>query len=131
MGGADLTITNEIYAVTVESFDSIASFRHKSEHALRWVGPFVLPEWLRVWWSEFGSTPELYLCSVRQRNELIGIAPLMVKADSASFIGGTNVCDYLDFIVTAGKEGVFFDALLDHLDQQGIKYLELGLLRPD
>jgi CelD/BcsL family acetyltransferase involved in cellulose biosynthesis len=90
-----------------------------------------LPEWLKVWWEEFRSDAKINILSVRNQEAVIGLAPLQVKGDSASFIGGTNVCDYLDFIVTAGKEGVFFDVLLDHLGQQGIKYLELGLLRPD
>lgn len=90
-----------------------------------------MPEWLNVWWAEFSSDANLNILSVRYQEDVIGLAPLQVKGDSASFIGGTNVCDYLDFIVTAGKEGVFFDVLLDHLGRQGIKYLELGLLRPD
>ena len=90
-----------------------------------------MPEWLRVWWAEFGSDAKINILSVKNQEDVIGLAPLQVKGDSASFIGGTNVCDYLDFIVSAGKEGVFFDVMLDHLGQQGIKYLELGLLRPD
>ncbi|UCD78219.1 MAG: GNAT family N-acetyltransferase [Desulfobacterales bacterium] len=90
-----------------------------------------MPEWLRVWWSVFGGTADLSILSVRNQEDVIGLAPLQIKGDSASFIGGTDVCDYLDFIVKAGTEGEFFDALLNHLDQQGIRYLELGLLRPD
>lgn len=90
-----------------------------------------MPEWLKVWWTEFGSDANLNILSVGYQEDVIGLAPLQVKGDSASFIGGTNVCDYLDFIVTAGKEGVFFDVLLDHLGRQGLKYLELGLLRSD
>ncbi len=90
-----------------------------------------MPEWLKVWWAEFSSDANLNILSVGYQEDVIGLAPLQVKGDSASFIGGTNVCDYLDFIVTAGKERVFFDVLLDHLGRQGIKYLELGLLRPD
>jgi CelD/BcsL family acetyltransferase involved in cellulose biosynthesis len=63
---------------------------------------------------------------------VLGLAPLQVKGDSASFIGSTDVCDYFDFIITPGKERVFFDALLDHLlGQRGLKYLEFGPLRPD
>ena len=90
-----------------------------------------MPEWLKVWWAAFGNFSELSILSVREREEVLGLAPLQVKGDSASFIGSTDVCDYLDFIITPGKERVFFDALLDHLGQQGIKYLEFGLLRPD
>jgi CelD/BcsL family acetyltransferase involved in cellulose biosynthesis len=114
-----------------ENFDSLSSYRHDSRHLLGWGDLFVLPEWLKVWWSTFGSSSKPYILSVRQQDHVIGLAPLQVKGDCASFIGSTDVCDYLDFIVTTGKEGVFFDILLDHLGQQGIKYLEFGLLRPD
>jgi CelD/BcsL family acetyltransferase involved in cellulose biosynthesis len=98
---------------------------------LSWECLFVLPEWLKVWWEEFGIDGTLNLLSVGNQDEVIGLAPLQVKESSGSFIGGTNVCDYLDFIVTAGKEETFFEILLDHLSRQGIKNLDLGLLRPD
>jgi CelD/BcsL family acetyltransferase involved in cellulose biosynthesis len=113
------------------NFDRFASYRSDDRHSLGWECLFVLPEWLKVWWAEFSSGAKLNILSVRYQEAVIGLAPLQVKGDSASLIGGTNVCDHLDFIVTAGREGVFFDALLDHLGQLGIKHLELGLLRPD
>jgi CelD/BcsL family acetyltransferase involved in cellulose biosynthesis len=90
-----------------------------------------LPEWLRAWWDVFGGAADLRILSVGNQENMIGLAPLQLKGDSASLIGSTDVCDYLDFIVAAGREGEFFDVLLDYLDQQGIAHLELGLLRPD
>jgi CelD/BcsL family acetyltransferase involved in cellulose biosynthesis len=90
-----------------------------------------LPEWLRVWWDAFGGAADLSILSVRDQENVIGLAPLQIKGDSASFIGSTDVCDYLDFIVAPGKEGVFFNILLEHLDRHDIKHLSLGLLRPD
>jgi CelD/BcsL family acetyltransferase involved in cellulose biosynthesis len=131
LGGAVLTINNDKYAVTRENFDSLSSFRHDSRHSLEWECLFVLPEWLKVWWATFGSSSGLSILSVRQGEEVLGLAPLQVKGDSASFIGSTDICDHFDFIITPGKERLFFDALLDHLGQQSLKYLEFGLLRPD
>ena len=64
------------YVVTQESFDSLAYCWADSSHRLRWSSIFVLPAWLKVWWQEFGSGSELYLGAVRQREEIIGIAPL-------------------------------------------------------
>jgi len=127
----NLTTTNQKYIVKQENFDTLASYRHKSDYALRWECLFVLPEWLRVWWDAFGGAADLSILSVRNQENVIGLAPLQLKGDSASLIGGTDVCDCLDFIVAAGREGEFFDVLLDHLDQQGITYLELGFLRAD
>jgi CelD/BcsL family acetyltransferase involved in cellulose biosynthesis len=61
----------------------------------------------------------------------MGIAPLLVKGEEASFIGSADVCDYLDFVVAAGREQDFFDILLENLRQKGIGRLDLCCLRPD
>jgi CelD/BcsL family acetyltransferase involved in cellulose biosynthesis len=130
-GGPNLMSINQKYIVQQENFDTLSSIRQNSELSLKWGCLFVLPEWLEVWWTEFGNDAKLNILSVRQQGEILGLAPLQIKGTGASFIGGTNVCDYLDFIVTPDKEQVFFKALLDYLDQQGIAHLDLGLLRPD
>jgi CelD/BcsL family acetyltransferase involved in cellulose biosynthesis len=122
---------NRKYIVKQENFDALAAYPHKSGYALRWECLFVLPEWLRVWWDAFGGTADLSILSVHDQENVIGLAPLQLKGDKASFIGSTNVCDYLDFIVATGREGEFFDVLLNHLNQQGITSLDLGLLRAD
>jgi CelD/BcsL family acetyltransferase involved in cellulose biosynthesis len=100
-------------------------------HRLRWGSVFVLPCWLGVWWEEFGAGAELYLSAVRQGETVAGIAPLLVKGHKASFIGSADVCDYLDFVVTPGREHDFFDVLLEDLRQKGISRLDLSSLRPD
>jgi CelD/BcsL family acetyltransferase involved in cellulose biosynthesis len=98
---------------------------------LEWDCLFVLPEWLKVWWAAFCNGAKLNILSVKRQEELLGLAPLQIKEDRASFIGSADVCDYLDFIISAGREAEFFEALLEHLCRQGIKRLELGLLRPE
>ncbi len=98
---------------------------------MRWSSPFVLPAWLKVWWQELGSEAELYLGAVRQGEEVIGIAPLMVEDSKASLLGSADVCDYLDFVVVPGMEGDFFGVLLDDLRQKGVGHLDLGAVRPD
>ena len=130
-GDSNLMAINQKYIVKQDNFDTLYSIRQKSDHSLKWECLFVLPEWLEAWWTEFGSEAQLSILSIRQQGEILGLAPLMVKENSASFIGGTNVCDYQDFIVAADKEQEFFIALLEHLDRQGIVQLDLGLLRPN
>ena len=115
----------------MENFDDIFSYWRKSSCALVWDCPFVLPPWLKAWWSIFGSSSEIHLCAVRQAQEIIGIAPLRIIDQSAAFIGSTDVCDYQDFIVAPGKGDAFFSVLLDHLRQQGILRLDLKALRPE
>ncbi|MFQ6121876.1 MAG: GNAT family N-acetyltransferase [Dehalococcoidales bacterium] len=119
------------YTVTQESFASLTSYWINLTHCLKWGSVFVLPPWLEVWWRQFQPKAELHLGAVRKQSDIIGIAPLQLKGEKAFFIGGTDVCDYMDFVAAPGMEGHFFDALLDDLRQRGINYLDLRSLRPD
>lgn len=119
------------YTITQESFDSLASCWANPSHSLRWNSLFVLPVWLKVWWQEFGAGAELHLGAIRQEEEVIGVAPLLVREGKTSLIGSADVCDYLDFIVAPGRERDFFSVLLDDLREKGINQLDLSPLRPD
>ena len=119
------------YFVTQESFDSLASCWANPSYSLRWNLLFVLPAWLKVWWQEFGAGAELYLRTLRQREKIIGLAPLLVNKETASFIGSADVCDYLDFVIAPGRERDFFSVMLDDLREKGINQLDLRPLRPD
>jgi len=117
--------------VTLESFDDLTSYWFESRYLSIWDCIFTLPSWLEVWWREFGFGAELYLCGVRQGGTILGIAPLLLRGPEASFIGSTDVCDYLDFIIAPGKEVDFFNILLNDLKGRGISRLDLRLLRPN
>jgi len=119
------------YTITQESFDSLASCWANPSHSLRWNSLFVLPAWLKVWWQEFGAGAELHLGAIRQEEEVIGVAPLLVREGKASLIGSADVCDYLDFIVVPGRERDFFSVLLDDWREKGVNQLDLSPLRPD
>jgi CelD/BcsL family acetyltransferase involved in cellulose biosynthesis len=120
-----------IYTLTVESLDGITSSWDKLRYCLQWSSIFVLPAWLKVWWEAFGRESKLYLRTLRKGGEIIGFAPLRLDKETASFIGSADVCDYLDFVITPGRERDFFKVLLDDLTEQGIKKLDLRPLRPD
>ena len=119
------------YTLTVESLDGITSSWDELRHCLRWDSIFVLPAWLKAWWEAFGGEAELYLRMLRQGGGIIGFAPLLVNAETASFIGSADICDYLDFVIVPGGERDFFKVLLDDLREKGIKKLDLRPLRPD
>ena len=119
------------YTINQESFDTLASFYGDPKHLLKWHLVFVLPAWLKLWWQEFKPPTELYLGAVRREGEIIGIAPLQLKENQASFIGSRDVCDYLDFVVAPGAENDFFSVLLDDLKQRNINRLDLSCLRPE
>ena len=119
------------YVLTTESFDSVVSSWNELRHCLKWNSPFVLPTWLKVWWQEFGAGAELYLSALREKGAVVGIAPLLVNKETASFIGSADVCDYLDFVIIPRREQDFFNVLLDDLKEKDINQLDLSSLRPD
>jgi len=91
---------------------------------------FLLPEWQRAWWHAFGASSEMLLLSVRQKGELLGIAPLQRNSNGISFIGGSDVCDYMDFITRRGEEAAVFTCLLDYLGEMDWDRIELNSLLP-
>ncbi|MFC1984424.1 GNAT family N-acetyltransferase, partial [Chloroflexota bacterium] len=119
------------YTIRNESFDSLASCWTNPSHRLEWNSPFILPTWLKVWWQELGAGAELYLNTVRQKEKVIGVIPLLVRERKASLIGSADVCDYLDFVVVPGREEDFFSILLEDLRGKDISQLDLRPLRPD
>jgi CelD/BcsL family acetyltransferase involved in cellulose biosynthesis len=119
------------YTVNEESLDSLSRYWADSRHDLNWSSVFVLPGWMQAWWQVFGSGAKLYIRAVGQGESTIGIAPLTVDKGTASFLGSTDVCDYLDFIVAPGGEGDFFTTLLDYLKRNDVEHLDLKHVRPD
>ena len=119
------------YTVTEETFDSLNDHWLEAENDLEWDCLFVLPTWLKVWWSVFGRELPPSLFAVRDKNRLIGIAPLLVEGKEARFIGDPDVCDYQDFIVAPGRGQPFFETLINHLRQQGILRIDLNSVRSD
>ena len=84
-----------------------------------------------MWWSVFSNGSVPYLSAIRDKENLLGIAPLMVEGDEARFIGDPDVCDYQDFIVLPGRGPEFFETLITYLRQQGIRSLDLNAVRTD
>lgn len=41
--------------------------------------PFLHPKWVKVWWSHFSKSAELYLMCIRKNGALVGVAPLMCQ----------------------------------------------------
>jgi CelD/BcsL family acetyltransferase involved in cellulose biosynthesis len=119
------------YTVTEESLANLSSYWRDSSYNLNWTSIFVTPDWWQVWWQVFGPGASLFIRTVRQSENIIGIAPLLVKEKTASFMGSADVCDYLDFIVAPGKERDFFSTLLDDLRDTGINHLDLTPVRYD
>ena len=119
------------YTVTEESLTSLAHLWSDPSQRLDWGCLFVLPSWLNAWWCCFGKEMRPFLRSVRNRSAVIGIAPLMIRGQTAFFMGDAAICDYLDFVIAPGQEAKFFSALVRDLRTQGIAHLVLDAVRAD
>ena len=119
------------HTVAVESLDEITSSWDRLRHCLNWSCIFALPAWLKSWWEAFGGEDQLYVRTLWDDEKVIGFAPLMVKNETASLIGGADVCDYLDFAIAPGQERNFFELLLDDLRSRGMRKLDLRPVRHD
>ncbi len=91
----------------------------------------MLPPWLEQWWQSFGTGAEPKLLEVREDGEVIGVAPLRLAAGVAEFVGSADVCDYMDFLFSPGREAAFLDSLLSGLQETGVSQLRLESLRYD
>ena len=90
--------------ISEETLAGLESKYLQTDTNLNWNLVFSTPAWLKVWWQSFGAGSSLYLRSISQNNQLIGIAPLQIKNRTASIVGNVDVCDYQDFITVQGKE---------------------------
>lgn len=119
------------YTIFDNNIADLNAYRTDSKQKLNWSSVFVLPDWMQVWWQVFGAGNVMHIQTVSNGDEIIGIAPLMLKDKTAYFIGGIDVCDYNDFITVTGREKDFFNVLLDDLKNKNIRSLNLKHVRPD
>ncbi|MDY6878767.1 MAG: GNAT family N-acetyltransferase [Thermodesulfobacteriota bacterium] len=124
-----MTKTETSRTVTLESLDGLYDVWQRGRYPLQWDCPFVLPPFLKAWWSAFGEGLAPHICVARQGAEAIGMAPLYIQGSVARFIGDTNVCDYQDFVMSPGRERDFFPILFEHLRLEGVTELVLGHVR--
>jgi len=117
--------------IETEPFERLESFFLNNNSNLDWNCLFVLPLWLRTWWETFGNNDVPAILTGYCNGKLIGIAPLCVQEKTARFIGDENVCDYQDMVVAPNHHYEFIEAILSFLKKKGIRFLQLGTLRPD
>ena len=92
---------------------------------------FLTPQWQKVWWDQFGEGSEMLLLGFQGENSIEAIAPLARRNGTISFIGGQDLFDYNDFLVSPGSESRFYTSLLECLDREEWVTLELSSLQED
>lgn len=113
----------EIKIVTnVNALLSIEDIWHDLEANSKMVYPFNTFEWVINWWKYFGYGKKMWILIVVDDDGPIGIAPFMMTYGEMGlpirrikFIGSNN-SDYLDFLVRAGCENIFYTSLVKYLE---------------
>ena len=117
-------------SIRKENFDSIAGeweciLPHTGANTI-----FITPWWQQLWWNRYGDDDsELEILSIRDGDTLLGIAPLMTRDDTLSFLGDTDLFDYHDFLVREGCEDDFYATLWQHIESMDWRKMELKSLR--
>ena len=62
---------------------------------------FVTSSWIKTWWGMFHGSAQPYVVTIVSQNALIAGVPLMRKDGVISFIGGDDLFDYHDFVISA------------------------------
>ena len=71
---------------------------------------FITPIWQSVWWRRFAGQSQPIIRQIISGEDPVGIIPLLDQGDELTFIGDSNVFDYMDFPVVSGREEEFFNA---------------------
>ena len=117
-------------SVRQEDFNSIADeweciLPHTGANTI-----FITPWWQQLWWRRYGNADtSLEIFSVRDGDSLLGIAPLMVKGDTLSFLGDTDLFEYHDLLVREGCEDDFYGAIWQRIEAMDWRTMELKSLR--
>ncbi len=82
-------------------------------------------EWFKCWITAFGKNKNIYIILIKDADNIIGIAPLMITEKKylffsvklLTFIYNDN-SSHADFIFEKGKESVCLEAVMNHLKQE-------------
>ena len=90
---------------------------------------FQHPRWQQVWLDEFDRRGDARFLTVRNDGTLVGLASLLIDGERVAFLGDPNICDYMDFLLTAGQEEAALSAIIDALLTEGHSDFEFWGLR--
>jgi CelD/BcsL family acetyltransferase involved in cellulose biosynthesis len=74
-------------------------------------------EWNRTWWDMFGTTEQLFLLQIREKDQLVGIAPLYITRSPRApvrklvFVGNV-ITDYTDILAPVESAREVWDSVL-------------------
>lgn len=89
---------------------------------------FLTPLWQRAWWDSFGVGGELRLLPIGGEAAPSAIAPMMLSGDTLTFLGGSDLFDYHD-VILSGDGADALDEVARCILAEEWKRLELLSLR--
>jgi CelD/BcsL family acetyltransferase involved in cellulose biosynthesis len=117
------------YAAAFESFDDVRADWLALLSPPRARRVFQHPRWQQVWLDEFDRERDARFLTVRDSGTLVGLASLLVDGERVSFLGDSNICDYMDFLLSPGKEEDALSAIFDTLLAEGHRDFDFWGLR--
>ncbi len=109
-------------AEATRSFAPVRAVWRELLDRLPWSTIFMTPEWQEAWWDDFGHDGELRLVTVGPVDAPLGLAPLQLSGERLTFVGGTDLFDYHDFIA---PDPAFYFELFDCLESEPWREMEL------
>ncbi len=93
---------------------------------------FLTHEWQSTWWRFFAPGRDLFLLALRERGELVGIAPfyrqrLPEGQAVIQLIGGTEISDYLNLIALPGYHEQVYQAIFEFLCSEIVDWEAIDL----
>ena len=110
-------------AEATRSFSPVRAVWRELLERLPWSTIFMTPEWQEAWWDEFGHDDELRLVTVGPPDAPLGLAPLQLSGERITFVGGTDLFDYHDFIA---PDPAFYFELFDCLESEPWRTMDLS-----
>lgn len=87
--------------------------------------------WKQTWWDVFANEAQLHLLSLHHANKCVALFPLLFAEGTLAFVGGQDLCDYLDFIIDKDHEEEAYEALFTYLDGANWQTIDLHSLQAD
>ncbi len=89
---------------------------------------FLHPVWLRTWFDEFGDDREAVFIAVGEDGQT-AVAPMMREDNRLTFMGDSNVCDFMDFLVPPSGPDAAYASLWARIVDEDWSELDLWGLR--
>lgn len=114
----DNAMSKTIEIVGIDKLESLREQLDRLSDKADTGNPFLTYEWLITWWRHFGGQDQPLVLIIREGEDILAAAPLMIK--KAAFFGlpvtkvqfiGAGEANYLDFVLGQLSEDILADVL--------------------